>query len=353
MAEQNREHRRRFQLNQELNRQNRAASAAARRGAATPEQQAAGKWDQRDLVFRLRVETAGLDGGLAEVLALTTLRKASPSSSAPAGRGTSGCAAEQVDLTPTPKQLLYRTPGGPGRPPGGAGRGDEPGAAWVEVRMRGEGGHWTASPGETARLRLPLPRRAVRAGKLYTLDADPNNIYAYWACKTVQALRARVESGQASGNPLYERIRDPAGGAAPGPRRQRRASSGSWRASTRCGPWGRCRGSSRGSGSTSAATATRRSSWSRGRRGPARLLDRLCAAGAAPGRDGGGPRLPGDRLPNTHAATDVLLGKILRLRRAARDLRTAIPTCGRSTSTRACWTCRSSASTPAARCRTG
>ena len=198
-AARNRDNARRAALKDRYYAEYRAAHPAAKRVQLPKEQQAEAKWSQDGLCVRLRLECAGLECDLDEALALSTLR---------VGEGVVLCprtavdsrlpAGEQTLFTPTPKQMLYGVRGQIAAitvTRDGAGRAVE---GFVEVTLReSRGGAWSRGF-VFASIEQPLSERA------YTLDRDPNSWYGYWCAKVTEGLNA----GQP--NTLYERLAAPA-----------------------------------------------------------------------------------------------------------------------------------------------
>jgi hypothetical protein len=151
--------------------------------------------------FRVRIEVADCQVSLDDALALSTLKAGERVVVAPRwmqdGRLPE---AERVDLTPTPKALLYRMRcdleeiaverDGEGRAT----------AAWLVLRP--------APPmqsNDPPGFLFMSHAEPLAAGKLYTIDPDPNDIYGFWTAKVVQGLLAGEE------NTLFARIRDRGG----------------------------------------------------------------------------------------------------------------------------------------------
>jgi len=195
VAEQNRENRRRAELKDQYYAEYRVTRPDAKRVQLTPARREKSAWSQDGLRVRLRLECGGLECGLDEALALTTLR---------AGDGIVLCprttvdarlpADEQIAFTPTPKQMLY---GVRGRIAAITTRRDESGrasAGFVEVELRAaRGGAWSRGF-VFASIEQPL------AAQEYTLDRDPNNWYGYWCAQVAEGLRAGKP------NTLYQRL---------------------------------------------------------------------------------------------------------------------------------------------------
>jgi len=195
VAERNRENTERAALKERHYAEYRADNPAARRVQLTPARREETAWSQEGLRVRLRLECGGLDCDLDEALALSTLR---------AGDGVVLCpratvdsrlpADEQALFTPTPKQMLY---GMRGQILGITVERDARGratAGFVEVELReSRGGAWSRGFVFPS-VAQPLSERE------YTLDRDPNNWYGYWCAKVAEGLRAGKP------NALYERL---------------------------------------------------------------------------------------------------------------------------------------------------
>ncbi len=213
VAARNRDNVRRAALKERYYAEYRAARPTAKQVRLPKEQQAEAKWSQDGLRVRLRLECAGLECELDEVLALSTLR---------VGEGVVLCprvavdsrlpADEQTSFTPTPKQMLYGVRGqiaaitvtrdAAGWAAGAQRRETNPhGRAvegFVEVTLReSPGGAWSRGF-VFASIAQPLSERE------YTLDRDPNSWYGYWCAKVTEGLSA----GQP--NTLYKRLAAPA-----------------------------------------------------------------------------------------------------------------------------------------------
>lgn len=183
VAGQNRENERRRQLQATY----RAAWKAAnpdKRLMLTKEQKEESGWKQDDLVFRLRIETAGLPCDLDDVLKQTTLREGGRfviyRRHTFDGRLPQ---AEQTPFTPTPKQLLYGmraqiTRFDIIRENGRAV------SAHVEATIQGAFG----GGGSRGFLFGTIDARPLEPGALYTLDDDPNDINGFWASKITEGL---------------------------------------------------------------------------------------------------------------------------------------------------------------------
>jgi hypothetical protein len=166
----------------------------------TKEQNAECRWSPEGLRVKLRLETAGVDCDLNEVLAMSNLRDGdrlvlysrwAVDERLPV--------AERKEFTPTPKQMLYgnraELVGIVPTEQDGAGR-IKAGHAEV-VLCDSFGGEWSRGFVFSA-INRPLEDR-----KLYTLDLCPNDWYGYWCSQVVEGLCA----GQP--NTLYGRLVHP------------------------------------------------------------------------------------------------------------------------------------------------
>jgi hypothetical protein len=178
-----------------------AANPGAKLFKRTPEEKVLSEPLTIEHPFRLRVDVADCQVSLDDALALSTLKGGERI--VLASRWTQDerlPVEERVDLTPTPKQLLYRM------------RCD---IEEIEVERDGDGRARTAwlsvRPSPPMQSRNPPgflfqghPEDLVD-GKLYSVDPDPNDIYGFWGAKVVEGL---VAGGQ---NTLFSRVRDGAG----------------------------------------------------------------------------------------------------------------------------------------------
>jgi hypothetical protein len=198
VAEAMREHRRRQQLRKECE----AACRETRPGEPvelTREQKAACRWSwgQEGLTVRLRLETAGLDVGLHEALGLSNLRPGESLVLSPRWTQDERLPeAERKDFTPTPKQVLYAVRCDLGRIAAtqrdGGGR---IAAGFVEATLRHSFGGESVRPFVFGAIDRPL-----EDGKVYVLDPCPDDWYGYWARVVVDGL-CRGEP-----NALYGRL---------------------------------------------------------------------------------------------------------------------------------------------------
>jgi hypothetical protein len=175
------------------------ANPDAERAELTKEQKKETKWDQKGVQFRLDLTADGLDCTLDEALALTRLCTGdvvviSPRLTVDARLPE----AERKPFTPTPKQMLYGTR-----------------ATIVEINanertvtieMRGAGGR-SSVPG----FAFSGFERPLRDGEQYTLDPDPNDWYGSFCAGIVKDLCA------GDPNTLYDRLDAPASAHVPWP----------------------------------------------------------------------------------------------------------------------------------------
>jgi hypothetical protein len=199
MAEQNRENARRQRKRDEY-----LAALREKNPDQTPrltKQQAAEcRWSPAGLRLRLSVECAGVDCDLHEALLLSTLRDGEHLVLFPRWTVDERLPAEErKEFTPTPKQMLYGQRAQlvhlVATKKDAAGRVLE---AFAEVELsESRGGEWSR-PFVFQGIGRPLEE-----GKLYTLDGCPNEWYAYWCRQVVNGLCA------GSPNPLYDRLVTP------------------------------------------------------------------------------------------------------------------------------------------------
>ena len=202
-AAKNRENERRHRRNEEYRAAYFAAHPGASRVSLSKEQRAETAWSQEGLRVRLRLQTAGLDAGIDEVLALSNLRVGERVVLMPRTTVDERLPPEeQTPFTPTPKQMLYGTRAEIVQIVRRAEGGD--GAGYVEIELKpSRGGPWSRGFvfGSIDRPLIP--------DECYTLDPDPNNWYGYYCAKVVEGLR-NVEAGREAGrNTLYDRLADP------------------------------------------------------------------------------------------------------------------------------------------------
>ncbi len=167
------------------------------------EQKKATTWSHAGARFRMRLACEGIDCGLDEALALSTLREGEVVVIKRRFAVDSRPGADPAPFTPTAKQLLY------------AMRGE---IVSIIVERDAEG-YATAA---TIELEMSGPRsftdsrgfafashdEPLEPGARYTLDTDPNDWYGYFCTRVVDGL-VRGEC-----NALYDRLAAPAGIAA-------------------------------------------------------------------------------------------------------------------------------------------
>ncbi|MFN8591630.1 MAG: AAA domain-containing protein [Thermomicrobiales bacterium] len=148
--------------------------------------------------FRLRIDVSECPATLDDVLALSSLKEGDHLVIAPRWTQDGRLPlAERTDLTPTPKQLLYRMRCSLERIEiirDEAGLASE---AWLHVLPAAP-----MSSGNPPGFLFAGRSEPLRPNERYTIDADPNDIYGFWSAKVVQGLLA---GGQ---NALFARIRD-------------------------------------------------------------------------------------------------------------------------------------------------
>ncbi len=202
VAARNRENEQRRVLNEEHRAAYRAANPHAKHVRLPKEQREESSWSQDGMRFRLRLEPAEAGCTPERALALSTLREGSRLVIAPRWDVDSRLpAAEQVPYAPTAKQLLYAQRADlasiePLRDPKGHVTG-----ALIDVVLYNIG----ANDGGRGFVFGPMASltRPLVPGAVYTLDEDPNSWTGYWA--------KLVTEGLAAGEPnaLYDRLADP------------------------------------------------------------------------------------------------------------------------------------------------
>ncbi len=170
----------------------------ASRAVLSKEEKAASKWTQEGLQVRLRIESAGIDADLEEIIALSGIRVGDVVVVSPRWMADERLPVDDRQLfTPTPKKMLYN--------PRAAVRGvpvdrDAAGRSirgWVEIGLQ------DYRPGSGGGYAFGSYPRPLIDGALYSLDEDPNSWYGAW--------QAGVIDGICSGerNTLYDRLVDP------------------------------------------------------------------------------------------------------------------------------------------------
>lgn len=187
VVEKNRENERRRLRREELRAAFREAHPDAKQIKLSKEERAESDWSQEGMRFRLRLECSDVACDLDEVLGLTTLKRDDWLVINPRWTVDSRLPVEeQFEFTPTAKQMLYgmrcelerirveRV-------------GERAVAAWAEVVMKGSHGGRSRPPGFTFGT---IGEQPLEAGKSYTLDPDPSDIYGSWAAQVAEGLVA-------------------------------------------------------------------------------------------------------------------------------------------------------------------
>ncbi len=207
VAERNRENERLRRLREEYAQAYLLENPDAGKPQLTKEQKQETEWSQDGMRFRLRLECAGIECGIDELLSLTTMKVGDRLILSPRTTVDSRLPVEeQTEFTPTPKQMLYGTRVelmsiDVERDASGRAR-----RAYIEVEIRNVfGGDWSRG------FLFSSFGRPLDDGCCYTLDPDPNDIYGYWCAKVTGDLCA-IEAGQKKGHhTLYDRLIDPLG----------------------------------------------------------------------------------------------------------------------------------------------
>ncbi|MEJ7761770.1 MAG: AAA domain-containing protein [Thermomicrobiales bacterium] len=165
------------------------ANPAAKQVRLSKEQKAESDWSQEGMRFRLRLECADVACELDEVLGLTTLKPGDWLVLYPRVTFDGRPGAAQVPFTPTAKQMLYGMR-----------------AELDRITVRREGGRAVEAFAEVV-MKRPMGGKATRgfvfgtieekpltAGDRYTLDPDPNNIYGLWSAQVAEGLVAGGEN---------------------------------------------------------------------------------------------------------------------------------------------------------------
>lgn len=204
VAEKNRDDERRRALREDYRAAFRTSNPAAKQVKLTPDQKAACDFTQVGTRYRLRIETAGTEAGLDEVLGLSNLREGDTVIIFPRITYDSRLPIEQrTPQTPTPKQMLY----GPqvrierilvDRDAGGRAE-----RAFVEVEWQEQlGGEWS----QGFVFRSGPEDRPLAGGQVYTLDPDINDFYGYWCRVVTTELCKAVDAGNPEVHALYSRL---------------------------------------------------------------------------------------------------------------------------------------------------
>jgi hypothetical protein len=200
VAAQNRENTRRRALEQELRAKWREEHPDAKQVRLPKDQRAKCEWqsEHHRLRFRLRVTTDDVACDLEEALRLSTISEADWLVIFPRETFDSRLPeAERYRFTPTPKQLLWGMRCTLQRlviDRDEEGRAER---AWAEVAFNPSYGG--SVPGFTFGT-IADNNRPLEPGETYTLDSDPNNIYASWSAKLTEGLNAGGE------NALYDTL---------------------------------------------------------------------------------------------------------------------------------------------------
>ena len=198
LAETYAENLRRARIHDQQREQFRADNPQGKRFRRSPEQLAESRELPIEQPFRLRIDVTDCQVSLDDALALTTLRAGDRLVLAQRWTQDSRLPVEQrVDITPTPKQLLYQM-----RcvledievDRDLEGRAQQ---AWAVVRAMNRSGY-LQPPGFT----FASHDVALVAGERFTLDPDPNDFYGLWSAQVV----AGVPNG--GENALFSRVRD-------------------------------------------------------------------------------------------------------------------------------------------------
>ena len=198
VAETNRENVSRAALYQEQRERFKLANPDAARVTLPKEERALSRPIPLEDPSRLRIDVAHCGVSLDDALALSTLKEGNRFVLAPRWMQDERLpVADRVDLTPTPKALLYRM------------RCDLAGievirdhdgravAAWLIARAAP-----SMQSDNPAGYLFGSHDESLIDGKEYTVDSDPNDIYGFWGAKVVQGLLGGAR------NTLLERVRD-------------------------------------------------------------------------------------------------------------------------------------------------
>jgi AAA domain-containing protein/PD-(D/E)XK nuclease superfamily protein len=197
-----RENERRRLLREQFEAAFRAENPSAARISLPKEQVAECRWSQDGLRIRLRLESTALDCTLDEALALFTLKAGDPIVLNTRWTVDSRLAPEeQTSFTPTPKQMLYGTRAALLGFQLERDEADRVTAGTVEVELRtSRGGPSTRGYVFNAFERPPLP------GTLYTIDSCPDSWYDYWSSRVAEGLCAIEEGREKGSSTLYSRL---------------------------------------------------------------------------------------------------------------------------------------------------
>jgi hypothetical protein len=205
IAEQNRDNARRRALEEKYRADWLAGHPDAKKVLLPKDQREACRWSQEGMLFRLRLEMAGVDADLDEALGLTSLRERDSLVLFPRTTVDSRLpAAERVPFMPTPKQMLYGLHVDLARITVERDRGNRAVRAFVEVTVQG--------PRSVSNSRgfifstMRDHQRPLAQGQVYTLDGDPNDWYGYFCSIITEKLRDLEASSPGGNNTLYDRL---------------------------------------------------------------------------------------------------------------------------------------------------
>ncbi len=188
-ASSNRENARRAVLKAVQRERYREAHPDAKQIRLPKHEKATSDWSQEGLQFRLRIECSDLDCCLDEVIALTTLKAGDFVTINPRFTVDSRLAAvDQVPFTPTSKQMLYGTRARIDRIYPGPKRGGTGIVGYVELTMSGD------RPGAARGFAFRSANDPWVANGIYTLDEDPNNWHGYHCSVVAQGLCAGAQN---------------------------------------------------------------------------------------------------------------------------------------------------------------
>jgi hypothetical protein len=206
IAEHNRENARRKVLKDRFYEAWRAKHPDAKRVTLSKDQREECNWSQDGMRFRLRLETAGIDCDLDEMLGLRTFREGESLVLYERTTVDSRLPEEQqVPFMPTSRQLLYGMRVTLVRTLVDRDSQGKATAAWAEVEMRAprQGGE---NRGFVFGSRNERP---LVNGECYTLDADPDDWYGYFCAKVTEELCSLESTSPGNNNALYDRLTTP------------------------------------------------------------------------------------------------------------------------------------------------
>ena len=195
VAEQNRDNERRRQLRDAYRAAWKAEHPDAKQIRLPKEQREESEWSQEGMTVRLRLECADVACDLDEALGITTLKAGDRLVLSPRWTVDERLpVADRVSFTPTAKAMLYGLRADLDRIVIDRGDDGRAVAAWAEVALRqGFGG---GSRGFTFAT-IPARNRPLEPDGVYTLDPDPNDFYGSWTATVTEGL---VDGGA---NTLY------------------------------------------------------------------------------------------------------------------------------------------------------